>query len=45
MTEHDQYPELPSVCVVCAGTDSLESVTVKKVFIPAWVWFGSRVES
>jgi Disulfide bond formation protein DsbB len=38
MTENQEYPAPPPVCVVCAATDGLEPVTVKKVFIPPWVW-------
>jgi hypothetical protein len=39
MAEPPEYPAPPPVCVVCSGTDGIESITVKKVFIPAWVWF------
>jgi hypothetical protein len=38
MSEAEEKP-LPAVCVVCAGAGPLESVVVKKVFIPIWVWF------
>ena len=38
MTEEDESRAVPPVCAVCASSEDLEQLSVKKVFTPSWVW-------